>query len=202
MPGRPDESQRVVGLYQRHAQAWAKDRENGLFEKSWLDRFLAHAAPGPVLDIGCGSGEPIARYLVASGRAVTGADSSSAMIAMCRSRLPRQEWIVADMRELSLDREFAGLIAWDSFFHLKPDDQRRMFPIFRRHAASGAALMFTSGPREGTAMGVYGGEPLYHASLAPEEYRGLLGDGGFRVIAHVAEDPACGGRTVWLAQRG
>jgi hypothetical protein len=44
------------------------------------------------------------------------------------------------------------------------------------------------------------GEPLYHASLTPEEYRTLLKSAGFRVVAHVVEDPNCGGHTIWLAQ--
>ena len=69
-----------------------------------------------------------------------------------------------------------------------------------RHASPRAALMFTSGTSHGEATGSYRGEPLYHASLAPEEYRALLKTNGFRVVAHIAEDPDCGGRTVWLAQ--
>jgi hypothetical protein len=121
---------------------------------------------GSILDIGCGSGEPIARYLIEAGYDLTGADSSPAMIEMCKSRFPNQNWLIEDMRILSLARRFEGLLAWDSFFHLRKDDQRKMFPIFRAHAAPNAALMFTSGPRDGEAMGTYRGEPLYHASLA------------------------------------
>ena len=45
------------------------------------------------------------------------------------------------------------------------------------------------------------GEPLYHASLAPEEYRSLLAEYGFAVLEHAAEDESCGGHTIWLAQR-
>lgn len=60
--------------------------------------------------------------------------------------------------------------------------------------------MFTSGPADGVAIGSFEGQPLFHASPAPEEYRRLLQVNGFRVVDHVVEDPACGGRTVWLAQ--
>ena len=45
------------------------------------------------------------------------------------------------------------------------------------------------------------GEPLYHASLDDAEYRALLAAYGFEVMAHVAENPACGRHTVWLARR-
>lgn len=145
--------------------------------------------------------EPIAAYVISQGHAVTGVDGAPAMIALCRARFPGQRWIVADMRGLRLGETFAGLLAWDSLFHLSADDQRAMFRILRDHAAPGAALMFTSGPRHGTAMGEFEGEPLYHASLDPAEYRALLHAHGFDVLAHRAEDPECGDHTLWLARR-
>ena len=104
------------------------------------------------------------------------------------------------MRSLSLGRTFDGIIAWDSLFHLCPDDQRQMFPIFRAHAALRAVLMFTSGPDHGVATSIFQREPLYHASLNGAEYRALLAANGFDVVAHAVEDPSCGRHTIWLAQ--
>jgi trans-aconitate methyltransferase len=196
------EAERIIGLYQRHARAWAQERGNRLLEKEWLDRFRHLLPPvANVLDIGCGSGEPIARYLVEQGCDITGVDSSPEMIAMCEGRFPLQNWLTADMRVLSLGRTFDGILAWDSFFHLRHSDQRRMFPVFRKHAAPRAPLMFTSGPSHGEAIGAYKGEPLYHASLDSAEYHALLNENGFDVVAHVVEDPNCGLHTVWLARR-
>lgn len=194
----------IVDLYERKARAWVADRNRsgGLLEQVWLDRFLALVpAGGTVLDIGCGSGQPIAAHLIARGYGVTGVDSSPTMIALARASFPDRPWTVADMRTLALGARFDGLIAWDSFFHLTYDDQRRMFPIFAAHASPGAPLWFSSGPRHGEAIGTLHGEPLYHASLDPEEYRALLAANGFSVVDHVAEDPDCGGHTVWLARR-
>ena len=192
----------IIGLYQRKARDWIESRaRTGRFEKPWLDRFGALLPPaGPILDLGCGSAEPMAAYLIGLGHPVVGVDSSPAMIDACQRHFPKQEWIVADMRTLALRRQFSGILAWDSFFHLCHDDQRRMFPIFREHAAPDAALMFTSGPAHGEAIGSFGGEPLYHASLDPTEYRSLLDLNGFHVVSHVVEDPDCGGHTIWLAQ--
>jgi len=196
------EAARIIGLYRRHARAWAEDRGTALVEGVWLNRFMAllPAGAGAVLDIGCGSAEPIARHLVENGHAVTGVDSSPELIAICRERFPDQDWRVSDMRTLSLGRAFDGLLAWDSFFHLRHEDQRRMFPAFRAHAGPRAALMFTSGPSHGVAMGNYRGESLYHASLDGAEYRALLDANGFEAVSHVVDDPACGGHTVWLAR--
>lgn len=190
----------MVELYERHAHDYDRDRTRNVAEQAWLDRFLGLVRPGgEILDIGCGMGEPIARYCMEAGVRVVGVDASPTMIALCRERFPGAEWIVADMRELALGRQFDGLLAWDSFFHLSGDDQRGMFPRFGEHARPGAPLMFTSGTSEGVAMGSYHGEPLYHASLDPGEYRRLLLANGFAVEMYVPNDPACGEHTVWLS---
>lgn len=191
-----------MNLYERHARAFDHERGKNLFERGWLDRFHAAIGAGTsILDIGCGSGEPIARYLIEAGHDVTGVDSSETMIALCRERFPTQSWVVVDMRQLNLGRRFNGILAWDSFFHLTQDEQRTMFAIFAAQIADGGALMFTSGPRAGEAIGSFRGEPLYHASLDPEDYRRLLAVHGFEVIENVAEDATCGGHTVWLARK-
>jgi len=190
----------IVDLYERHAGDYDRDRGRDLFERPWLDRFLARVVPGgAVLDVGCGMGEPIAAYVIAQGFHVVGCDSSPSLIALCRSRFPDHEWIVEDMRQLNLGRQFDGVIAWDSFFHLTAEDQRAMFPRFGAHARVGAPLMFTSGPRSGTAIGEYQGEPLHHSSLDPVEYRALLTGHGFAIEQCALEDPTCGRHSVWLA---
>lgn len=191
----------IISLYQRHADIWDKLRKDQRFEQAWLDRFLALIpSEGRILDIGCGAGKPIAGYFIERHFSVTGVDASEPMISICRERFPEQRWQVADMRLLSLNEKFDGLIAWDSFFHLTRDDQRAMFAIFEKHAKPDAALMFTSGPGNGEAIGTFEGEDLYHASLAPEEYRALFDEYGFREVKMVAEDPTCAGHTIWLAQ--
>jgi len=195
------EAEQVISLYERHADDWDKERDRSLFEKPWLDLFWALLPAGAsILDVGCGSAEPIARYFIEKGCDVTGADSSAALIGICKKRFPSMDWLVTDMRKLTVNRRFDGILAWDSFFHLCPEDQRTMFPIFRRYAARKASLMFTSGNSHGEAIGTYKDEPLYHGSLDGAEYRAVLNENGFDVVAHVVEDPACGGRTVWLAQ--
>ena len=191
----------IVGLYRRHAAAWLRQRGRHLTERKWLDRFVAQLPSRPkVLDIGCGPGEPIARYLLGTGCAVTGIDAAPEMIDIAKRHFPGATWRVSDMRSLELNETFDGLLAWNSFFHLAPEQQRQMFPIFVRHAAEGAALMFTSGPSAGEAIGTFEGEPLYHASLAPPEYRQLLDSNGFDVVDHVVEDPDCGRLTIWIGR--
>ena len=192
----------VAEVYDRHGVVWAGLRGEAPAEGAWLDRFCDRLAPGAsVLDLGCGSGVPIARELARRGFAVTGVDASTTMLDMFRRNLPDRPALLIDMRHFPVDRPFGGVLAWDSFFHLAPGDQPAMLARFVGLAAVGAPVLFTSGDREGVAIGELDGEPLFHGSLAPDHYRACLAAAGLEVVAHTANDPDCGNRTVWLARR-
>ena len=91
------------GIYERNARTFDIERSKELEEKSWLDRF-SDLLPkrAKVLDVGCGAGEPIARYLIRKGFEVEGLDFSKAMLEIIRGRFPDQRWHRMDMRTLSL----------------------------------------------------------------------------------------------------
>src|SRR5215207_5980398 len=87
-------AEQIIALYERHAHAWNRDRGRVLgVEKTWLDRFTALLPQNAsILDLGCGSGEPIARYLIEHGFHVAGVDTSPTLISLCQKRFPKLEW--------------------------------------------------------------------------------------------------------------
>ena len=177
-----EEAARIIDLYQRKALDWIESRARAsLFEKPWLDRFRALLPPAaPILDIGCGSA-------AANGRLSDRAWSSRrrrGFISGHDRRLPKA-FSAAGMDR----RRYAqACLAAEVFRH--PGVGQFLSPLPRRSTpdvsgvsracGAGAALMFTSGPAHGEAIGSFAGEPLYHASLDPAEYRSLLDRNGFR----------------------
>jgi SAM-dependent methyltransferase len=191
---------KIISIYRDVALEFDRDRGRSLMERPYLDAVLQRVpASASVLDLGCGGGEPIARYLIEYGCRVTGVDTSRELLTLCRERFPNETWVEHDMRSLALHQTFDAIAAWDSFFHLNADDQRAMFSVFDHHASAGTMLLFTSGPEAGEAIGKMYGHDLYHASLSEHEYRALLTSHGFIVLTYTREDEACGGHTVWLA---
>lgn len=194
--------ERIAEHYERHAHAFDHERRKAFTERSWLDRLLLGVAKGAtILDLGCGAGEPIARYLHDHGHPITGVDGSEKMIALCRTRFPRERWIVADMRKVALDGMFGGMVAWDSLFHLPADDQLALIERLAPWLSPGGALLFNTGPGRGTAMGCQFGEELYHASADPAEYRAVFARTGLFEVAYKPEDASAGGRSVWLVRK-
>lgn len=190
----------ILPAYARAADHWAATRNRTLFEADALRAVLAGQQNAQVLDLGCGSGQPIAEWFARQGCAVTGVDGAAPMLRHFRAALPGARAVLADMRQLALGHHFDVIIAWDSFFHLSRADQRVMFPVFAAHAAPGARLLITTGPDDSEAMGRVGNEPVIHASLSPDAYRALFAEHGFDVLWFRPEDAEFHGHSVWLAR--
>lgn len=189
-------------VYERQAAAYDTQRARVMFEANWLARFSAQLpSAGRVLDLGCGAGEPIAHWFMEKGFAVTGVDFAEAMLAIARQRWPDGDWRNADMRDLALGETFDGIIAWDSFFHLTPAEQRVCIGRMAAHLNPGASLLLTVGPEAGETTGMVGGEPIYHASLSPADYARCLEDEGMRLTAFLAEDPSTDHHSVLMAHK-
>ena len=173
-----------------------------LFEKTWLRRFQdLLPSGGSILDAGCGTAEPIARYFIEQGFALTGVDFSQAMIDIARTRFPDHHWHVAAMQDMDLGATSDGIIGWHSFFHLTPEQQRKALANFAKHLAPGGALMLAAGPEAGEVPGQVSRTPVYHASLSPEEYRRRFQAAGFSRVGLGLNDPACGEHSLCLAVR-
>ncbi|MEJ6397238.1 class I SAM-dependent DNA methyltransferase [Yoonia sp. 208BN28-4] len=189
-------------VYDRNALAFDKSRSRTLFEARWLARFTARIPPqGRVLDLGCGGGEPIARWLMAEGFDVTGVDFAPAMLDICRTRWPDGDWRLADMAALDLGESFDAIISWNGFFHLTAAQQKACIPRLAAHLNDGGMLMLTVGHSHGEVTGTVAGEAVYHASLSPAEYATAFEDAGLILTGFMAEDPETNDHSVVMARK-
>ncbi len=192
----------IPAIYQRQALHFDAVRDQSLYERRALDQFIAILPATPrVLDLGCGTGRPIAAYLRRSGLDVTGIDAAPAMIDRARAYAPTGDWRVGDMRVLNLSERFDGIVSWNAFFHLTAEDQIALIPRLARHLLPGGALLLTVGPGAGEALGQVGSDRVYHASLSPDAYERHLGAQGLSVVDFRPEDPDCRGHSVLLARK-
>lgn len=90
-------------------------KEAQLASGAWLAGELP--AGSRILDLGCGTGIPTARQLVAAGHRVTGIDLSAGMLKLCRDNVPEGEFHRMDIADV----EARGLGPFDgaaAFFSL------------------------------------------------------------------------------------
>lgn len=193
----------VRDVYNKIANWFDNARTKTLeMEDKYIKLIIDSIPPGgSILDAGCGSGEPLAKYFINAGFIVTGFDFSEAMIDLCRARFPNNKWFTADMRNLSLTSQYDCVIVWHSFFHIPKEQQKDVLANLCSLVKNDGLLCFTSGIENGEVWSNNGGEMLYHASLASREYKTILSNNNMKVIAHNVSDPDCGNATVWVAQK-
>lgn len=193
----------TLNVYSRQAKIWDEERAQSSFsEVTWINKLLGHLPTnGKVLDIGCGGGVPVSQYVLENGFSVVGIDTSQELLELSRSRFPKARWFLQDMRNLNLSESFDGIIAWDSFFHLSPDEQRAVLVTFSNHLAPDGALLLTVGPEEGEVLGEVGGEKVYHSSLRYDEYKSILQNQNVEILDFVRSDASCGFHTILLGKK-
>ncbi|KAF3481096.1 methyltransferase [Arthroderma uncinatum] len=101
------------------------DYENNYHNNAGLRAFVREAASklpphAQVLDVGCGTGRPIAETLCAAELDVTGIDLSTEMVELCRKRFPTGTFIKADMTKYQPEpqQKFDAIFAVLSLFHV------------------------------------------------------------------------------------
>lgn len=147
-----------------------------------VQRWSQALPPGStVLDLGCGTGVPIARTLAAQGFAIFGIDPSPRLVAAFRENLPGA-MVACEPAERSrfFDRRFDAAIAIGLLFLLPEAHQVTVIQRVRSALHPRGRFLF-SAPREacGWDDSLTGRRSL---SLGMERYQALLADAGFALL--------------------
>jgi 2-polyprenyl-3-methyl-5-hydroxy-6-metoxy-1,4-benzoquinol methylase len=112
-----------------------------------LIRQFVELLPGgsAVLDIGCGGGVPIAKFLSETGFQVTGIDVSEKLLDAAKKNVPSGTFMQVDIMELETDQTFTGIVAWDSLFHLQYDEHESAFRKIYNLLQPGGYFVFSHG---------------------------------------------------------
>ncbi len=79
-----------------------------------------------ILDLGCGHGTPVAKFLSNKGHRILGVDRSAKLLAHAKRQMPEHEWILDDLESYEPDQTFDGIVIWDSLFHLPRKEHIRL----------------------------------------------------------------------------
>ncbi len=176
----------------------------GVAERMMLSYFAATVGPGPIGDLGCGTGR-ITGHLAEAGLDVFGIDLTPGMIEVARTAYPELRFEVGSIFELDLkDGELAGALLWYSLVHTPREQLPAAFAEVFRVLRPGGHLVY--GYKAGA--GTLGGAPDYHLTTAyghtvdldvylqePADVAALLANAGFEEVATLTHAPEWGEKT-------
>jgi cyclopropane fatty-acyl-phospholipid synthase-like methyltransferase len=152
------------------------------------------AAGSTILDLGCGTGQPIAAYIASRGHHVVGVDGSEAMLAIARKQLSAHRWIHDLIERVEFDETFTAIVCWDSLFHLPRQHHQPVLRKIHRWLVPGGRLMISSGgavddERPGFTDTMFGQE-FFYDSLSPKRMVAMIEQTGFDiVVAEMCDQP-------------
>jgi SAM-dependent methyltransferase len=151
-----------------------------------LAAFARRLAPrARVLDLGCGDGIPISRFLTREGFDVVAMDSSPEMIARYQANFPGVPTKCERAEEADFPAaSFEAVVAWGVLFHLSEPEQRDVIRKVADWLKPGGWFLFTSGEVEGTTEGEMNGVTFHYTSLGISEYRDAIERVGMRLEAN------------------
>ncbi|VVJ16136.1 SAM-dependent methyltransferase [Amycolatopsis camponoti] len=145
------------------------------------ERLPAGAA---VLDVGSGTGRPVADLLTAAGHPVTGYDVAPKMVEIARAQVPAARFEAGDMRELSFEAgTWDAITAFFSMLQLPRADQDTMIGRFADWLKPGGLLVFATVPADVDGVDiVFMGHPVRASSFPAEVLAEKLRATGLEIV--------------------
>ncbi len=171
--------------YNQIAPDWAAARTTFFgHERHYLD-VLVSGLPSEsvVLDLGCGTGRPMAAYVISRGYRVIGIDQSENLLNRAKAAFPGEQWIHTSIEAYTFLHRYSSAVIWDSLFHIERECHE---PILRRVVEGlpvGGRLMLTVGGSDHPSFTDFMfGHEFFYDSNAPEETERILTHLGCQIV--------------------
>ncbi len=154
--------------------------------RPWLSELRERIpAGGAVLDLGCGSGVPVARDLAAAGYRVTGIDVSDVQVRRARELVPQAEFVRADVTAIDFGpASFDAVVALYVLIHLPLEDQPPLLARIASWLRPGGLFLATTGYRAWTGVDenwLDGGVPMWWSQADAATYRSWITQAGLSI---------------------
>lgn len=158
-----------------------------------------------VLDLGCGCGVPVARFLAQAGHRVTGVDISAVQIERARRLVPTGTFLRADATRLTLPpASFDAVVCLYALIHLPLAQQQPLLGRIAGWLRPGGWLLATVGHEAwtGTEDNWLGGPaPMWWSHADAATYRSWLQQAGLPISSTEFVAEGATGHTLYWAQR-
>lgn len=139
--------------------------------------------PGKIIDLGIGTGIPVAKYLNEKGFQVTGVDISEEMLKLAEKNVPSLKTVCEDFSKLSAkDEEFDAGIALFSLLHITKKDMGGVLIEINRVLKKQGYFLFcvNKGNFEGYSKLL--GQKMFFACFEEKEIDEYLKNSGFEIV--------------------
>ncbi len=189
--------------YNKVAKQYSSDRdqvENNQYLDELNNHLRAHAS---VLDIGCGAGLPVDRFLVEKGYKVTGIDISEKMIELAKRNIPLATFKVKDMSELQeSEYHVDAVVSFYAIFHTPREKHQELFNKINSFLSEGGFILITMGAGDYEDLeDNFHGEKMWWSHYGPAKNRKMIENEGFEILLDKIDGSADEKHQIILAKK-
>jgi cyclopropane fatty-acyl-phospholipid synthase-like methyltransferase len=124
-----------------------------------------------VLDLGCGTGQPIAKAISPIVKQYRGIDNSQPMLDAYLKNVPNADCRLLDMSEIEqISGKWDFIFSWGSICHLPIEQQKKTMAAVSKLLKTEGRFLFTSGKEEEECTGTVGKYTVHHYSMGRSAY--------------------------------
>ena len=128
-----------------------------------------------ILELGCGTGHPIAKEISPIANHYLGVDNSQSMLDEYLKNVPNANGTLMDMTKIEqLSGKWDFIFSWGAICHLPIELQKETMLAISKLLKSGGRFLFTGGKDAGECNGSVGKYTVYHYSMGKTAYAKYL----------------------------
>ncbi|THB81149.1 MAG: class I SAM-dependent methyltransferase [Desulfobacteraceae bacterium] len=136
-----------------------------------------------VLDLGCGTGHPIAKAISPVVNQYRGIDNSQPMLDAYMKNVQDADCVLMEMSELELiSGQWDFIFSWGAICHLPIEQQKKTMSVVSSLLKPGGRFLFTSGKDADECTGKVGQYTVYHYSMGRRAYVEFLNENEMALI--------------------
>lgn len=170
--------------YNKVAKTYSAQRD--LFKN---DKYLAELTKllkpnSTILDIGCGSGIPVDKYLINKGFKVIGIDISDEQIKLAKQNIPEGTFEVTNMSDLKEGYyQVDAIVSFYAIFHIPREEHQELFKKINSFLPIGGLVLVTMGADEweGTEDDFHGSK-MWWSHYGADKNKEIVKNAGFEIL--------------------
>ncbi len=173
--------------YTKIAKAYNKQRDK--YDNDFLLTRLSKQLPkgSKVLDLGCGAGVPVAKFLVKKGYRVIGIDFSKSMIKLARQNVPKAKVLEMDITRMKFKpNSFDSAVSFYALIHIPREKHAGIYKKLHKILKPGATMFVNACGIDANGWEGYEkkylGVPMFWSFYGPKRTSKIISNAGFEIL--------------------
>ena len=171
--------------YDRIAKRYHKQRD--VYKSNALLRKFSKLVPkgSKVIDLGCGAGVPVAKFLANKGYKVVGIDFAEGMVKLAKKNVPEARFIKIDITKMKFGHNsFDGAVSFYALIHISREKHSEIYKSLHLILKPGSIILVNAGGSKAREYYEedYLGVKMFWSFYGPKKCLSIIKNAGFSII--------------------